>query len=175
MTEIMGLSKQSEGLYDPLRKKWVKATPEENIRQGLIELMLRGLGFPSALISVEVELSQLPHVQPLCQNVPKRRADVIAFAKGIHPTYDLFPLLMVECKSVPLTEKFARQVIGYNAFVQAPFLGLANAKHFLFGYYDEMSKTYLFESKLPSYSALLARLSHIADSVEKNTTESATK
>lgn len=152
----MESSKLRSKLFDRVRKKWVEATPEEVIRQNLIEKMVEELGYPLSLLAVERELSQLPHLQLThLSEIPKRRADLIVFAKNIHPTYPLFPLLMVECKAINLTPKFAGQVVGYNASVRAPFLALANGEKILTGHFDRGSGLFRFEPGLPTYSALI--------------------
>lgn len=152
----MALSKPNNRRFDPVRKKWVEATPEEIIRQKLLEHMLDHLGYPLSFLSVEKELALLPHLRLAYRDsIPKRRADIIAFAKGIHADYALYPLLMIECKAVPLTPKFARQVIGYNEVVQAPFVALANEEQVLTGSFDEEAGHYRFKPGLPAYHALL--------------------
>ena len=158
MMEIMASSKLNNPLFDPIRKKWVETTPEESIRQALLLKMIGELGFPSAFLAVERELALLPSLQLTEKDhIPKRRADIIAFAKNIHPDHALFPLLMVECKSVALTPKFAQQVVGYNSVVKAPFLALANGDEILTGHFDEKQGHYHFEAGLPSYERLLER------------------
>jgi hypothetical protein len=153
----MESSKLNSRLFDPIRKKWVESEPEEIIRQKLIQTMLGELGYPHSLISVEKELSLLPHLQlESKEGIPKRRADIIVFAKGIHPDFALFPLLMVECKAVPLTPKFASQVVGYNTVVQAPFLTLANGMQVLTGCFDSDVGYFKFKPGLPTYDALIA-------------------
>lgn len=153
----MGLSKPNNRLFDPVRKKWVEAEPEEIIRQELIQKMLGELGYPLSFLSVEKELSLLPHLQlEKRDSIPKRRADVIVFAKGIHPDHALFPLLMIECKAIPLTPRFASQVIGYNSVVQAPFLALSNGDQILTGHFDPAAGHYRFEHGLPDYASLIA-------------------
>ncbi len=157
----MGLSKPSKQLFDLVRKKWVEATPEEIIRQQLIEKMLGELGYPLSLLSVEKELSLLPHLILTERDaIPKRRADVIVYAKGIHPDHALFPLLMIECKALPLTPKFASQVVGYNTVVQAPFLTLANGEQVLTGHFDQEAGHYQFDPGLPDYASLLKAASY---------------
>ena len=46
-------------LYDPIREMWVAATPEEEVRQRLIALMIHSLGFPRGLLAVERSLDHL--------------------------------------------------------------------------------------------------------------------
>ncbi len=158
---MMGItvsSKPNKTLFDPIRKKWVEATPEEIIRQDLIKKMVQELGFPSTLIAVERELAQLPHLQLTGKaEIPKRRADLIVFARNIHPEHDLFPLLMIECKAVALTPRFAQQVVGYNTCVQAPFLALANGDQVMTGAFDRAAGHMRFQPGLPSYEALLSQ------------------
>lgn len=156
----MGSLNLKNELYDPIRKKWVDETPEELIRQALILQMIEELGFPPSLLAIEKELYLLPHLNlGEKREIPKRRADLIAFAHGIHPDYAIFPLLMIECKAVDLTPKFAQQVIGYNAYVQAPFISLANGKQILTGFFDKEAGMYRFEPGLHSFKALADKVS----------------
>ena len=129
-----------------------RSKPEEEIRQAWISKMVRDLGYPRHMIAVEKELSSLPHL--IGQKVPKRRVDILVFAKEIHPEYSLFPLLMIECKAVPLVPSVARQVLGYNAFVKAPFVAIANAEDFLLGRYDDAAGMVCFERGLKNYTGL---------------------
>lgn len=152
MTAIMGLSNpKDKQIFDPIRSKWVRLSPEEVIRQGLICRMVDELGYPKHLIAVEKELVKLPHLRlvPSAQ-IPKRRADLIVFSPA-----SLEPLLLVECKAVELNDTFAKQVIGYNAFVKAPYIALANGHSLLFGTFDPQCVAYRFKPDLPSYFQLI--------------------
>ncbi len=143
--------KKCEPIYDPIRKKWVAATPEEKIRQYLIRHMTEKLGYPPLWMAIEKELAQLPHVQPKsAMEIVKRRADILVFAPNT-----VSPLLLIECKATALSQAFAQQVIGYNALVKAPFVSLANGKQVLTGHYDPELGKYCFESGLPSFADLM--------------------
>lgn len=144
---IMGSSNlRSSTLYDPIRKKWVEKTPEECIRQLLILHMIEQLGYPPALIAVERELSSFKGAQEHSA-VPKRRVDILVFNKSSAGA--LTPLLMIECKAVALTPKFTQQLVGYNSFIGAPFIALANGKDVLTGHYD--GEQYRFQPGLPHW------------------------
>ena len=93
--------------------------PEEKIRLKLIEFMVDELLYPVGVISVERSLSSFPHLKG--KKVPNRRFDIAVFG-----TEELIPLLVIECKACPFTEKSFEQVIGYNHLVHAPFIALAN-------------------------------------------------
>jgi len=143
-------------IYCPIRKINVAALPEEIIRQKLIACMTQQLGFPLSYLAVEKELRQMPHLKLVNNKVPQRRADLICFSKEIHPQHSLYPLLIVECKAVKLTLKVARQVAGYNHFVGAYFVAIANESDVKTGWYDSVRKEYIFVDYLPSYDQLRA-------------------
>lgn len=152
----MGSSKSSS-LYDPVRGESVKSAPEEIVRQSLVLQMTQSLGYPKALIAVEKELRQLPHLQQR-KDLPRRRIDIVAFAHNIHPQHPLFPLLLIECKAVPLSPKVATQAISYNDSVGAPFVAIANGTRVLTGRYDESAGMYQFKEGLPTFEALVSQV-----------------
>lgn len=108
-------------LFDPVRQKSVQAAPEEKVRQALIGLLV-DLGYPKSLMAVEFPIKSLEYVL----EDTGRRADLICFAKDLHPQHSLYPLLLVECKACPITEAVFRQVEGYNQLCKAPYLLVAN-------------------------------------------------
>lgn len=160
---ILGSSSRSEprtgALYDPIRKEWVADLPEERIRQALVQHMVEALGYPASLMAVEKALSQMPHLARHPGRLPLRRADVVSFAVGIHPHHSIFPLLLVECKALSLGQKAVDQVIGYNHFLGAPFVALADHQRVVTGFKDGKSGQWRFQEGLPAYEALKALLS----------------
>ncbi len=102
-----------------LRKRWVSNTPEERIRQGVLLAMMHQLGVPTRSIAVELSLRKLPHLQDR-RDLPERRIDILCFAP------DMRPLLLIECKRGIIDRDAIGQVLGYNAFVQAPHIALAD-------------------------------------------------
>lgn len=140
-------------VYCSVRKSHVAATPEELVRQRLILFMTELKGYPIGTLAVEKELSLMPHIQSRA-GLPDRRADIVCFGKGIHASYDLYPLLLVECKAVPLTKKVVTQVTGYNHYLQAYFVSLANDTDLITGWYDGSLRRYVFAKGLPSYDML---------------------
>jgi Type I restriction enzyme R protein N terminus (HSDR_N) len=145
-------------LYCQIRKELVAALPEELVRQKLVDYMIRDLAYPEGLIAVEKGLSQMPHLILKGQKIPKRRADIICYGKGIHPQHNLYPLLLVECKAIKLTPKVINQVSGYNHYLQAYFICIANKAEIRTGWYDRNKKEYAFIDYLPRYEQLLRSL-----------------
>lgn len=149
----MGSSIHGSQLYCPIRRERVPNLPEEGVRQRFISYLILELGFAASAIAVEKKLGQLPHLEGV--KVPNRRADIIVFAQNIHPEHPYFPLLLVECKAVPITNKTVQQVVGYNHFVKAPFIALVNNDTLRVGQRDPKTGEYTFSDGLPTYDQLL--------------------
>jgi len=143
-------------LFCPIRRERVADLPEERVRQRLIDKMTTGLGYPPQSLAVEKALSQFPHLVHQ-KSLPDCRVDIACFAKGIHPRHEIFPLLIVECKAVPLSAKVVEQVVGYNYYCGAPFVAVANESSLRLGWRGEDG--YEFVETLPSYQELVSSLS----------------
>jgi hypothetical protein len=118
-------------VYDPIRRRWIIATPEEVIRQKWLEVMIGHLGFPQEFILVEKSLKNLPHLHEDRSAYPERRVDILAYARS--EKSEIFPLLLIECKAIKLNEKALKQVVGYHHIVGSPFIALANEDEILLG------------------------------------------
>ena len=133
----MASSNPSE-LFDPFRKKWVIKTPEERVRQALLERMVNHLGYPKSALAVEKGLHA------------KRRLDIICYTK------EGKPLLLVECKALTLSDDTKEQVIGYNESIKAPYICIAAKNALMTGAYD--GQKWSFFEGLPTYPSLLKGL-----------------
>lgn len=131
-----------------IRKVPVAATPEERVRQALLNFMIETGGYPRGLIGVELSLSSLPHLIESQSKLPKRRADIIVFSPITH-----LPLILIECKAVPLNDATIRQAVGYNLFVKAPYIMLVNEVEVKTGSYN--GATWVFSPGLPNYKSLI--------------------
>jgi hypothetical protein len=150
----MGLSSPINRLvFDEIRQTWVKATPEELVRQRWLKMMVHQLQYPKELLVIEKEIKDLPHLTH--QDVPDRRIDILCYAKGSQPHFSIFPLLLVECKDEHLTEGAVDQVIGYNHHIKACFVAVVNLEEVRLGYFNRMKKEYVFCSALPPFKELM--------------------
>ena len=100
-------------VFDPLRKKYVLLTPEEEVRQKVLYLLVEMLHVPAGLLAVEYSVKV---------NGMDKRADAVVFGN------DGQPLMIVECKaaSVKITEKVLDQAIRYHSALQPKYLLLFN-------------------------------------------------
>jgi len=108
-----------ELIFDEVRKRWVRLTPEEWVRQNMIQYLLQDLKYPASLLSIEKEL-KLGEL--------RKRCDIIVYK-------DATPWMIIECKepNVPLSEKTMQQILRYHLALPVPFLCLTNGNQvFLF-------------------------------------------
>jgi hypothetical protein len=87
-------------VFDPLRRRWVALTPEEEVRQKMLYLLVEHLQVPAGLVAVEYSLKV---------NGLDKRADAVVFST------DGAPLMILECKapSVELTPSVLDQALRY--------------------------------------------------------------
>jgi hypothetical protein len=102
-------------IFDPCRKMWVTLTPEESVRQLVMQYLSLKKGYKLSLISVE---------KGFLLNDLNKRFDLLCYDSKHQP------YLLVECKSpkVAVTQEGFRQAAWYNQSFQVPFLMLTNGR-----------------------------------------------
>lgn len=100
-------------VWDPLRRKWLVLTPEEWVRQHLIDHLVHDLGCPAGLISAEHSITL---------NGLTKRADLVVHDRAGKP------LLLVECKAphVKVQRAAFEQAARYNVVFRVPYLLVSN-------------------------------------------------
>lgn len=136
-----------------IRKSLVAKTKEEEVRQRLLLLLLEK-GYPPSHIIVEASLNTLPQFKN--KNLPDRRFDILI----VNQTWDASPLLLIECKAVPLSHQVLKQVIGYNHFLKAPFVTIANQTEIQTGIWKK-EEGWIFSNGLPHYNELVIKPSNL--------------
>lgn len=102
-----------EQIFCEWRKRWVRLTPEEWVRQNLLHRLVEQLSYPASLISVEVSI-RVGQVH--------KRCDAVVYSQSMQP------IMLIECKAetVPLTQKTLDQALTYNRRLNVPYLLLYN-------------------------------------------------
>ena len=99
-------------IFDPFRKTWVLLTPEEWVRQNLLQYLVQSLDYPSSLIAVEkeIKLGEL-----------SKRFDIVVYKNEM-------PWMIIECKEakVALNEKTMDQILQYQQVLMAQYLFMSN-------------------------------------------------
>ncbi len=128
-------------LFDPVRKKEVRLTPEEWVRQNFLLYLSREKGYPLSLMQVEKEF---------VWNRLSMRSDILVFSA------DGSPRMIVECKApeVTLTDKVFEQIARYNLQYRVPWLVVTNGLTHYCCRMDYTAGSYLFLKDIPPYSEL---------------------
>lgn len=133
----------SEVIWDSQRRKWVKLTPEEWVRQNFIQYLINEGGYPAGLIGVELTLTY---------NNLKWRADIVVHDRSGKP------VLIVECKShdVEIIDNVVfGQVNDYNRKFKVPYFVVTNGYvHLAFSINPETQMPVYLEV-IPLYEDLL--------------------
>lgn len=103
-------------ILDPLRRKYVKLTPEEWVRQNFVQYLINEGKYPPGLLGIEVLFRF---------NKMKRRVDILVHDRSGQP------IMIVECKStdVKIDEKVFDQIATYNMQFKVPYLVVTNGIH----------------------------------------------
>ncbi len=100
-------------IFDQLRKKFVRLTDEEWVRQHMIKYLIEARKIPGSLIRVEGGLKY---------DKLGKRTDIVVFRR------DGKPFLIIECKSpsVKIGNEVLFQTGIYGKSLQADYLGITN-------------------------------------------------
>ena len=131
-------------VFDILRKRSIKLTPEEWVRQHFVRYLIEEKGFPQELLANEVSLSL---------GSTSKRCDTVL--------YDLQarPRMIVEYKapSIPLSQKVFDQISRYNLALRVPYLVVSNGMQHFCCLMDYTKQTYQFLRDIPKYEELATR------------------
>jgi hypothetical protein len=123
-------------IFDEVRKKNVKLTPEEWVRQNFLHYLIYDLNYPRNKIAIEKEFKI---------NDRKKRFDLLVFDENTEP------FLLLECKSQveELNEKVLKQCLNYNINFEVPYLVISNGDY-TFAWHLEKGSARLL-NELPNY------------------------
>ena len=122
------------------RRKYVRLTPEELVRQTTLQLLENEYGFPHGLIGVEIPIEVAGR---------KKRCDAIVYNQLLQPIM----LLEFKAPSVPITQEVFDQAAVYNRHLHVPYLMLCNGQNSVVA--QVLEKQYQFLPAIPTYSAIL--------------------
>ena len=131
-----------ETIFDPVRKKSVRLTPEEWVRQNFVQYLVSEGKYPAGLIGIEI-------MSPY--NKLRKRVDILIHNRSGQP------VMIVECKSpeVKLDDKVFDQIVCYNMGFKVPYIVVTNGiDHFACKIDHELNK-YEFLLVIPLYEDLL--------------------
>ena len=104
--------KAKDIIFDPFRKKWVALTPEEWVRQNILQYLSQVCHYPAPLIAIEkaIQLGELT-----------KRFDILIYKEDK-------PWMIIECKeaNTPISDKTIAQLYQYQQVLNAEYLIASN-------------------------------------------------
>jgi hypothetical protein len=100
-------------IFDFIRKKWLILTPEEWVRQHLLNYLVTEKKYPVSLIAIEKEIKL---------NDLKKRFDIVIYNTQMKPH------ILIECKApfIELNTPVIEQVLRYNLVLRSGFVMITN-------------------------------------------------
>ena len=126
-------------VFDRIRKKKVILTPEEWVRQSIINHLINNLNYPEGLISSESLLKY---------NNLNKRSDILVKSRNGIDNY-----LLIECKSfkMRLNESHLSQVSVYNNVYSSKYIMITNGiDHFVISSSDKSGDINILNN-IPDY------------------------
>jgi hypothetical protein len=134
-------SENKVSIFDEIRKKFILLTPEEWVRQHVVQFLLQDKKYPKSYINVE----KLIKINDL-----SKRYDGVVF----QPNGEIF--LLIECKApeVPISQQTFDQIARYNLVLKAKYLMVTNGLNHYFCQMDFENEKYVFLKELPDFDRL---------------------
>lgn len=147
-TRLRSVDGQTE-IFDEFRKKQLRLTPEEWVRQHLLHYLTGVLAYPKARLAVEKSISL---------NKMIRRYDAVIFDES-----GLYPLLLIECKApeVSINQEVFDQAARYNQVLGVQFFLLSNGLAHHFAFVDKEAGRYRHFENIPDWAAFTALLTKL--------------
>lgn len=125
-----------------IRQQFLVCTPEEWVRQHVLNFLIHHKGFPKGRIASEYTV---------LYNGMQKRADIVIFDKHNQP------LMIVECKApkVKITEDTFFQLAQYQSKLHVPFLMMTNGLDHYNCIVSRFEKPIQFVPEVPEYNVLL--------------------
>ena len=121
------------------RRRFVRLTPEELVRQTTLQLLVDEYGFSHNLIAVEV---------PITVAGKSKRCDAIVYNQQMQALM----LLEFKAPTVPLTQEVFDQAAIYNRTLKVPYLMLCNGQNSIIA--AVKPNEYQFLEQIPNYHQL---------------------
>ena len=131
-------SENKVAIFDEIRKKFIILTPEEWVRQHVVQFLLQVKNYPKSYINVE----KLIRINDL-----NKRYDIVVY----QPNGELF--LLIECKApeVKIAQQTFDQIARYNLVLKAKYLMVTNGLNHYFCQMDFENEKYVFLKELPEF------------------------
>lgn len=147
---VVHMSEGKEYYLDPFRKRLILITPEEVVRQQVLQYLLHCVKAPKELIQVEMLISKY-------QIESKRRADII-IEKFDEQTKLLSPLAVIECKApdIMIGDDAINQALDYADMLLVEYVFITNGETLVAAKFNAKLNTYIDIQGIPTYEDMLS-------------------
>ena len=128
-------------IFDPVRQKYVALTPEEWVRQHVVQFLMQEKKYPKSLINVEKVL----HVNGL-----RKRYDIVIF----NPNGAIHALIECKAPHITISQATFDQIAQYNMTLQSQFLMVTNGLNHYYCTMDFENEKYEFLRSIPEYGPI---------------------
>lgn len=125
-------------VFDSLRKKFVRLTPEEWVRQNFVQFLILEKNFSVSLIAVEASVNV---------NNNSQRADLVIYDRNAQP------LVIAEFKApgIKISQQTFDQIVRYNMRLKVPFLIVSNGLEHYCCKINYSDGSYSFLPEIPDF------------------------
>lgn len=130
-----------EEIWDAQRRRWVKLTPEEWVRQNFVRFLIDVVHYPAGRIGNEI---------PIRVGQLEKRCDTVVFGD------DAKALMIVEYKAtnVTITQQVFDQICRYNLTLKVDWLVVSNGLQHYICHFNRSAQQWEFLREIPAYQVL---------------------
>lgn len=137
----LGGTREKPEIFDFLRRRYVKLTPEEWVRQHFVHWLVEQKGYPKGLLGNEIELRVADK---------KLRCDSVLYDQQTRP------MMIIEYKAptIPLSQKVFDQISAYNLLLHVDYLVISNGMEHYCCRMNYENNSYDFLQDIPDYKTI---------------------
>ncbi|MBQ8152832.1 MAG: type I restriction enzyme HsdR N-terminal domain-containing protein [Prevotella sp.] len=137
----LGGTREKPEIFDFLRRRFVKLTPEEWVRQHFVHWLVEQKGYPKGLLGNEIELQA---------GEKKVRCDSILYDNNARPQM----IIEYKAPTVALSQKVFDQISTYNLLLHVDYLMVSNGMEHYCCRMNYEQKSYEFLREIPDYEKI---------------------
>lgn len=130
-------------IFDRFRKRYVKLTPEEWVRQHFLLYLIEYKGYPAGLMAVEQQLNL---------HGMKKRCDAVFYDLQANP----FLIIELKAPNIPVTQAVFDQVAVYNSKLKVNYFMISNGMEHFCCKVNTGNASYDFFEGIPDYKVITA-------------------
>lgn len=137
----LGGTREKPEIFDFLRRRFVKLTPEEWVRQHFVHWLIEHKGYPKGLLGNEIELRV---------GEKRMRCDSVLYNQ------EMKPVMIIEYKAptVALSQKVFDQISVYNMLLHVDYLMVSNGLQHFCCRMNYKHNNYNYLPDIPNYDNL---------------------